>query len=101
MPPRVARLAFEIALALPRPAQYNDNMTAAQQKLLEATLALPEDIRQQIGEALTDSVSSEAEIEQAWRAEAMTRAEDIGRGDVQPLQASAVFESIRAQLSPA
>ncbi len=76
-------------------------MTAAQKKLLEAALALPEDIRLQIGEALTDSVSSEAEIEQAWRAEAMARAEEVGRGDVQPLQASAALESIRSQLSPA
>lgn len=75
-------------------------MTAAQKLLLEEVLALPEDARQRIGEALIDSLSgSEEATEQAWRAEALRRAEEVDRGDAKLQDIDTVLRQLRTQLA--
>ncbi len=58
---------------------YTRNVTAQARKLLEQALSLPEDDRQRLAEALLDSIPAELaeELEKAWNAEALRRAEPI------------------------
>jgi putative addiction module component (TIGR02574 family) len=65
--------------------------------VLEQALALPEDDRRRVAEALLDSVpgESEQEIEAAWRDEVMRRIGEVRRGEVQPEPWSEVKQRIR------
>ena len=75
-------------------------MTSAAKKILQEVLALPEDDRRRLGEAILESVPShsEEEIRQAWTEEAVRRAEALERGEGEVLDLDEALESIRADL---
>lgn len=77
-------------------------MSSTAKKVLEVALALPEEDRRRLGEALLDSISPvpAAEIEQAWVAEAVRRAEQVTRGDGEVLDLDETIAEIRASFSP-
>lgn len=71
-------------------------MTTSARNVLEAALALPEEERRRVAEALLDSVpgESEQEIEMAWRDEVLRRIEEVRRGEVEPEPWSEVKQRI-------
>jgi putative addiction module component (TIGR02574 family) len=75
-------------------------MTSSARSVLEAALALPEDERRRVAEAILDSLAqeSEPEIETAWRDEVMRRIEEVQRGEVVPVPWSEVKQRIREAL---
>lgn len=76
-------------------------MTASARKVLEQALALSEEDRRRVAEALLDSVpeESEQEIELAWRDEVLRRIGEVERGEVEPEPWSEVKQRIRAALA--
>ena len=68
--------------------------------LQEAALNLPPDERAALAEKLLLSLDepSDAEVEQAWLAEAAHRAREIDRGDVQAIPAEDVRRKARSLL---
>lgn len=76
-------------------------MSNAAKKVLEVALALPEEDRRRLGEALLDSIALESpnDIEQAWVAEAVRRAEEVARGEGELLDLDASIAEIRASIS--
>lgn len=76
-------------------------MSNAAKKVLEVALALPEEDRRRLGEALLDSIALESsdDIEQAWVAEAVRRAEEVSRGEGELLDLDASIAEIRASIS--
>lgn len=75
-------------------------VTSSARKVLEEALALPEEDRRRVAEALLDSTprESEQEIESAWRDEVMHRIEEVRRGEVVPESWSEVKQRIRRTL---
>lgn len=75
-------------------------MTSPTKKLLEHALALPEEDRRKLGEALLDSVPRRisGETEQAWVDEARRRAELIEAGDDESLDLDQALAELRASL---
>lgn len=74
-------------------------MTAEAKKILEDALSLPNDERRHIAELLLDSISTESaeEIEAAWVAEAVRRAEQLERGEVEALDGESVLADLKAK----
>lgn len=75
-------------------------MTDAAKKLLEEVLALPEADRRWIAEMLTDHVPAptQEEIDEAWRVEAVRRAEETERGEGELLDGRAAVREIEREL---
>lgn len=65
-----------------------------------AALALPEEDRLRIGEALLDSLAADAheETRQAWVDEARRRAEEIERGEAKLIDLDEALTDLRADL---
>lgn len=78
-------------------------MTAAAKKILEDALALPDDERRRIAELLLDSLSTDSteEIEAAWVAEAVRRADELERGEVEALDGESVLADLKAKFQSA
>ena len=78
-------------------------MTAAAKKILEDALALPDDERRRIAEVLLDSISTDSteEIEAAWVAEAVRRADELERGEVEALDGESVLKDLKAKFQSA
>ena len=75
-------------------------MIPAAQIVLEHALALPEEDRRRVAEALLDSVPHESgeEIESAWRDEVLRRVDEVRRGEVEPESWTEVKRHIRDAL---
>lgn len=80
---------------------YTKNVTAQARKILEQALSLPDDDRQRLAEALLDSIPAEVaeELEKAWNAEALRRAEAFERGEVQAIDGEKAISDLRSKLS--
>ena len=78
-------------------------VTAAAKKILEDALALPDDERRRIAELLLDSISTDSteEIEAAWVAEAVRRADELERGEVEALDGESVLKDLKAKFQSA
>jgi hypothetical protein len=78
-------------------------VTAEAKKILEEALALPHDQRRRIAELLFDSVSTETadEIEAAWVAEAVHRADELERGEAEALDGESVLQDLKAKFQSA
>lgn len=78
-------------------------MTATANRILEDALSLPDADRRRIAELLLDSVSSEttAEIQAAWVAQAVRRAEELERGEAVALDGKPILDALKAQLQSA
>ncbi len=76
---------------------------AAANKILEDALSLPDDERRRIAELLLDSISTDSaeEIEAAWVAEAVRRAEPLERGEVEALDGESVLKDLKAKFQSA
>ena len=74
-------------------------MTAEAKKILDEALALPDDERRRIAEALLDSMPPETadEIEMAWLVEARRRAGELERGEVVARDGDAVVAELEAK----
>lgn len=75
-------------------------MTAEAKKILDEALALPDDERRRIAEALLDSMPPETadEIEMARLVEARRRAGELERGEVVARDGDAVVAELEAKL---
>jgi len=75
-------------------------VTVAAKKLLDDVLALPDDDRRRIAEAILDSMPPEtsAEIERAWLEEAQRRAGRLERGEVEARDGDQVMAEFEAKL---
>ena len=78
-------------------------MTAGAKKILEDALALPDDDRRRIAELLLDSVSTDGadDIEAAWVAEAVRRANELERGETEALDGESTLRDLRAKFQSA
>jgi hypothetical protein len=78
-------------------------VTAAAEKILQDALSLPDDQRRRVAQLLLDSVSIDPpeEIEAAWVAEAVRRADELEQGSVQALDGESVLESLKAKFQTA
>ena len=78
-------------------------MTATAKKILDDALALPDDERRRIAELLLDSISTDTteEIEAAWVSEAVRRADELERGEVEALDGESVLEDLKAKFPSA
>lgn len=74
-------------------------MTDAAEKILQDALALPDEERRRVAELLLDSVATDTteEIEAAWVSEAVRRAGELERGEVEALDAETVLTELRAK----
>jgi putative addiction module component (TIGR02574 family) len=78
-------------------------VTAAANKILEDALSLPDGERRRIAELLLDSISTDSteEIEAAWVAEAVRRADELERGEVEALDGESVLKDLKAKFQSA
>lgn len=76
------------------------SVTSSARKVLEEALALPEEDRRRVAEALLDSVprEPEQEVESAWRDEVVRRIAEVERGEVVLETWSEVKQRIRETL---
>ena len=73
-------------------------MGSEAQKILEQALALPEDQREELVSALSDSLSPEpATLGPEWSAEVKGRVEEIRSGEVEPVS----WAEVKADLNKA
>ncbi len=98
-----ALLGMSSVVPLVSAVAYTESMTAAATKILEGALALPGEDRRRIAELLLDSVSTDTpeEIEAAWVAEAVRRADELERGDAEALDGRSVLEDLKAKFQSA
>jgi hypothetical protein len=75
-------------------------MTAAAKKVLDEALALPEEDRRRVVEALLDTMDPDvaSEIEVAWLEEARQRAGRLERGEVKARDGEAALAALEAKL---
>lgn len=75
-------------------------VTATAKKVLDQALALPEDERRRVTEALLDAMPPETadEIETAWLDEARRRAGCLERGEVEARDGETVLATLEAKL---
>lgn len=75
-------------------------MTSAAKKVLDQALALPDDERLRIAEALLDTMPPETadEIEMAWLEEARRRAGRLERGEIEARDGETILASLDAKL---
>ncbi len=78
-------------------------MGAEAKKVLDEALALPEEDRRRVAKALLESVPTETpeEIEAAWVAEAVRRAGELERGEVEALDGETVLNDLKARFQSA
>jgi hypothetical protein len=78
-------------------------VTAEAKKILAEALSLPDDQRRRIAELLFDSVSTDTaeEIETAWVAEAVRRADELERGEAEALDGESVLQDLKAKFQSA
>ncbi|MEM7155632.1 MAG: addiction module protein [Myxococcota bacterium] len=74
-------------------------MTAVAEKILRGALALPGNERRRIAELLFDSISEDSvdELESAWVAEAVRRADELERGEAEALDGESVLNDLKAR----
>lgn len=79
---------------------YTRPVTAAAKKILQEALALPEDERRRVAEALLDAMPPQTadDIEMAWLEEARRRADRVERGEVQARDGEAFLAALEAKL---
>jgi putative addiction module component (TIGR02574 family) len=73
-------------------------MSAAAQKVLESALGLPAEDREQIADALWDSLEhgdDEASVEKAWEAEIARRSKEIDEGKAELVP----WEDVKAKIA--
>lgn len=75
-------------------------MTSTAKKVLDQALALPDDERRRVVEALLDAMPPETadEIEAAWLEEARRRAGRLERGEIEARDGEAVLTALEAKL---
>lgn len=75
-------------------------MTSTAKKVFDQALALPDDERRRVTEALLDAMPLETadEIEMAWLEEARRRAGRLERGEIEARDGDAVLASLEAKL---
>ena len=75
-------------------------MTVAAKKILDDVLALPNDDRRRIAEAILDSMPPETsdELERVWLEEAQRRAGRLERGEVEARDGDQVMVELEAKL---
>ena len=73
-------------------------MSSAAKKLLDDALALPEEERRKIGEALLRSVDAASDLDDAQGAELARRVEKIRRGEGRFLEAEEHLRELRTKL---
>ena len=75
-------------------------MTSTAKKVLDQVLALPQDERRRVAEAVLDTMPPETadEIEMAWLEEARQRAGRLERGEIEARDGDAVLASLEAKL---
>ncbi|MBC8071136.1 MAG: addiction module protein [Deltaproteobacteria bacterium] len=87
-------------LARARVAGKTPAMTSVAQRILEEAMALPEDERVALVEALSDTLDRPAEaLSPEWKAEVLTRIEAVERGDVEPVEWTDVEARIRSTIA--
>jgi putative addiction module component (TIGR02574 family) len=87
-------------VASKRLAAYTQGMTSEAHKLLEQVLALPEEDRLYLAEALQDSlepVESQEEIDAAWKDELVRRVQSIEDGAAVLLDGDAVMSELKSK----
>lgn len=74
-------------------------VTAGATKILQDALALPDGERRRIAELLLDSISADGteDIEAAWVAEAVRRADELERGEAEALDGESVLRDLKAK----
>lgn len=79
---------------------YTVLVTSTAKKILDEALALPEEDRRRLGEAILDSVHRGApeDTQQAWVDEARRRAEEVERGEAELLDLAEALTDLRADL---
>jgi Putative addiction module component len=75
-------------------------VTSAAKKVLDEALALPDDERRRVAEALLDAMPPETadEIEQAWLDEARRRAGRLERGEVEAKDGEVALAALEEKL---
>jgi hypothetical protein len=75
-------------------------MTSAAKKVLDEALALPEQDRRRVAEALLDTMRPEdaAQIEAAWLEEAQRRADRLERGEIEAREGDATLAALEGRL---
>jgi hypothetical protein len=75
-------------------------VTSTAKKVLDQALALPEEERRRVAEALLDAMPPETadEIERAWLDEAQRRAGRLERGEIAARDGDAILASLEAKL---
>lgn len=75
-------------------------MTAGAQKILEQALALPDEDRRRLAEALLASTSAPDEsAQQEWLEVARARAGELERGEVTAIPAQEALDAVRRSLT--
>jgi putative addiction module component (TIGR02574 family) len=75
-------------------------MTSAAKRILEEAMALPEDERVALVEALSDMLDRPAEaLSPEWKTEVLSRIEELERGDVGALEWTDVEARIRSTIA--
>jgi hypothetical protein len=77
---------------------YNAVVTSTAKRILEVALALPEDDRRMLAEAILDSVPASEGFERTWVGEARRRAEEVERGEGELLDLERASNDLRADL---
>ncbi|RLB51352.1 MAG: hypothetical protein DRJ42_16965 [Deltaproteobacteria bacterium] len=75
-------------------------VTSSAKKILDEALSLPEDDRRRVAERLLDTIPRETaeEIERAWNEEAVRRAAELERGEVQALDGEQSLRGLEEKL---
>lgn len=73
-------------------------MTSTAKKILEQALSLPEEEREALVDALTDSLSRRGALSDEWNAEIARRIAAVERGESKLIEGDAVDARLRAAL---
>ena len=73
-------------------------MTSTAEKVLEDALALPEDERAALADALNESLSPAGDLSPAWKAEIARRIEAVERGESRLVPGDEAMARVRAAL---
>jgi len=96
--PRIA-LAFRSPVAATTTTAYASWVTSTAKKILDEALALPDDERAALMEALSDSFDPEpAQLSPEWKAEVQSRIAQVERGEVETVPWEQVEARIRQTL---
>jgi hypothetical protein len=80
--------------------QYSTNVTSTAKKVLDQALALTDDERRCVAEALLDAMPPETAdaIEAAWLEQARQRAGRVEHGEVEPRDGESALAALEAKL---